>query len=76
MHTSPATPAQSCKSDPTLAICHTITQTPTSTLSKQHGELPKQNAPTQGKRKLTLTESTVTVKPTLPLKSQVLPRVD
>ena len=76
MHTSPVTPAQSCKSDPTLAIRHIITQTSTSTLSRQHGELSKQNAPTQGKRELTLTESTVTIKPTPPFKFQVLPRAD
>ena len=41
MHTSPPTPVQPCKSDPTLAIRHTITQTPTRILPRPHDRLPK-----------------------------------
>ena len=41
MHRSPDTPAQPCNSDPTLAIRHAMTQTPTRILPRPHGRFPK-----------------------------------
>ena len=72
MHTSPDTPAQPCNSDPTLAIRHAMTQTPTRILPRPHGRLPKLRTYTRWKsKKLTLTESTVNTNSTPPSKSQV-----
>ena len=75
-HTSPDTLAWPCHSDPTLAIRHAMTQTPTRIPPISHECLPNTTHLHKVKRKLTLTESAVTTDSTPPSKSQVLPRAD
>ena len=76
MHTSPDTLAWPCHSDPTLAIRHAMTQTPTRILPRPHGRLPQTTHLHKVKIKLALTESTANTNSTPPSKSQVLPRAD
>ena len=75
MHTSPDTLAWPCHSDPTLAIRHAMTQTPTRIPPISHECLPNTTHLHRVKRKLTLTESIAntnqTKNSTPPSKSQV-----